>query len=238
MKIPDVCPRCRQHAPVVYRGVNAFCTACGAPRMPLSSNSVNLAGRSSKVGGVVTRTIGWIVLVAGLLLGFGTLGTCGAIVGFASAAPYLLGVPVITLALVVGWLLMRSGKELSAEGTRAQKTARTQAVFALANVRGGLLTALDVSQAMGTSVADADALLTSLAKEQPENVTLDIDDQGAVFYRFMAAQLRAVASAPQAGGYGGPRVDAGAEVDPANVEAEALAQQELDEEAARGRRRR
>lgn len=203
--------------------------------MPLSSNSVNHAGRTSAVGGVVTRTIGWIVLVAGLLVGFGTLGTCGALVGFASAAPYLLGVPVIALALLVGWLLLRSGKELSDEGTRVQKTARTQAVFALANVRGGLLTALDVSQSMGMSVAEADALLTSLAKEQPEHVSLDIDDQGAVFYRFLAAQLRAVASAPQAGAYGGPRVDAGSR---AEAEAEALAQQELDDEATRGRRQR
>ena len=52
-----MCPRCRQNAPIVYRGVNAFCTACGAPRSVLANTSVNLAGQPSKVGGQVTRVL-------------------------------------------------------------------------------------------------------------------------------------------------------------------------------------
>src|SRR3954468_24360457 len=90
----DVCPRCRQNAPIVYRGVNAFCTACGAPRSPLTSGSVNLAGQPSKVGGQITRVFGWIVLVVGTLLAAGSLAMCGAIVGMSAAAPYILSVPI------------------------------------------------------------------------------------------------------------------------------------------------
>jgi hypothetical protein len=48
--------------------VNAFCTACGAPRMPLAASSVNLAGQTSKVGGTVARVFGWMALAGGWLV--------------------------------------------------------------------------------------------------------------------------------------------------------------------------
>ena len=50
-----MCPHCRQNAPIVYRGVLAYCTACGAPRPPFSAKSIDLAGQPSKIGGAVAR---------------------------------------------------------------------------------------------------------------------------------------------------------------------------------------
>src|SRR5262245_36670091 len=60
------CSRCGQDAPTVVRGLETFCVACGAPRLPLAAMPVNLAGRPSKVGGTIARVLGWAALVGGL----------------------------------------------------------------------------------------------------------------------------------------------------------------------------
>src|SRR5437667_81825 len=92
-----MCPHCRQNAPVVYRGLMAYCTACGQPRTP------------------------------------------------------------------------------------------AEAVYALAAHRGGVLAAADVARSLSMGEAEADALLTAMAKEQPDWVTLDVDDDGRITYRFANA---------------------------------------------------
>lgn len=155
--------------------------------MPLAGNSINLAGRPSKVGGTVTRVFGWVVLVVGLLTAFGVLGACGAIVGFASAAPYLLGVPLALVSVVVGYLLLKGGSQLHASGAQAEKNTRMQALLAVANTRGGAIVAADAARALSMSEADADAYLTRLAKEHPEQVAVDLDEQGTILYRFLSA---------------------------------------------------
>ena len=61
-----VCPYCQNDAPVVYRGMVAYCTACGAVRPAvLPTKSINLAGQPSKVGGIVAKVFGWLVLFFG-----------------------------------------------------------------------------------------------------------------------------------------------------------------------------
>jgi hypothetical protein len=191
-----VCPHCRQNAPLVYRGVNAFCTACGAPRMPLASKSVNLAGQPSKVGGTLARVFGWIVLIAGTLLGAGVFATCHSILGPDEIAGYVIGVPISAFSLVIGWLLLRSGKQLAKSGEDTEKSTRNQAIFALANTRGGVLTPADVARAIGITPPEADAILTSLAKEHPDHVSIDVDDNGTIFYKFSAALWGAMNAHP------------------------------------------
>jgi hypothetical protein len=44
---------------------------------------------------------------------------------------------------------------------------------------------------LGLSVADADALLTDLAKRQPDRITLDVDDAGVVWYRALEGPVGA-----------------------------------------------
>lgn len=182
-----MCPHCRQNAPLIYRGANAFCTACGAPRGVWTNTSVNLAGQPAKVGGQVTRVFGWIVLVLGTLAAAGTLAACGAIVGFASAAPYVFAVPLALVAWVVSYFLFRGGKSLEKSGEERQKATRMQAVSALANTRGGIVTPVDLARAIGVTEKEADQILTTMAKESPEHVSIEVDDNGGIFYRFAAA---------------------------------------------------
>ena len=61
------CPHCHQNAPIVYRGVFAFCSACDKPRAPFSGKALHFAGQPAKVGGSVSRVVGYLVLVFGLL---------------------------------------------------------------------------------------------------------------------------------------------------------------------------
>lgn len=178
-----VCPRCRQNAPIVYRGVTAYCTACGGSRMPLAASSVNLAGQTSKVGGTVARVFGWLVMSGGLLLALLIAfilqlafpeGYAGYILGS------LLGIP----SIAAGVALLRGGRSLEKSGEEKEKTTKGQALFALANMRGGVLTAADAANMLGVPAKEADDRLTALAKEHSDYVTVDIADDGTVLYRF------------------------------------------------------
>jgi hypothetical protein len=157
---------------------------------------VNLAGQPSKVGGQITRVFGWIVLIAGTLLAAGTLAMCGAIVGMAAAAPYVLSVPIALAAWILSYFLLKGGKQLEQSGTDTQKATRTQAVFALANTRGGMVTPNDLAHAINVTPKEADEILTAMAKEDSDNVSIEVDDNGVIYYRFSAAHWTAVASNP------------------------------------------
>jgi hypothetical protein len=190
---PATCPNCRASAPIVYRGVLAYCTSCGAPRLPLAAKSTNLTGKPSIIGGALTRVLGWIVLSGGVALGLALLGLLQAIfpAGFAGFA---VGLPIIALAVLFGTLLLRGGRSLESSGVTEQRETRTAAIFALADKRGGVVTAADVAGALGLSTPSADELLTALAKSNPDHVVLEIDEQGGIFYRVSARGLSRVQS--------------------------------------------
>jgi hypothetical protein len=177
-----MCPHCRQNAPLVYRGVIPYCTACGVLRMPLSSAGINTAGKPSKVGGAVARAFGWVVLLGGsaLSLLFGLL--CYAI--FTGKVGLAVGLPLELLSVVASLLLFRGGNRLAKSGAMAERSTRVQAIYGLAGHRGGVLTAPEVARAIGVDDDEADALLTQLAKTKPDQVTVDLDDAGVISYRF------------------------------------------------------
>lgn len=179
---PATCPSCRRNAPIVYRGVLAYCTACGAPRVPLTTRATNLAGKGSILGGTLARVFGWIVIGSGAVVGLALLGILQAIFpgGFAG---WLVGVPILLFSLIIGIALLRGGRSLETTGVAEQRETRVQAIFSLAENRGGIVTAADVAGSLGVSIAQADSLLTDLAKSHPDHVVLEIDDQGGVFYR-------------------------------------------------------
>lgn len=179
-----ICPACGQEAPIVYRGVVPHCTACGALRAPLSSASVNLAGKPSRVGSTFATVFGWLVLIVG---GSVTLGVVllALALGWTPVA-LALGVPMALFSLIVGILLVRKGRSLAASANASERGALTQALLGLAAHRGAV-TARDAALALGVGVAEADAMLTDLAKQQPERVGVDVDDQGNVWYRVAAA---------------------------------------------------
>jgi hypothetical protein len=179
-----ICPACGQEAPIVYRGVVPHCTACGALRAPLSSASVNLAGKPSRFGSTFATVFGWIVLLGG---GSATLGVVLLALALGWTPVALgLGVPMALFSLIVGVLLVRKGGSLAASADASERGALTQALLSLAAHRGAI-TARDAAKALGVGVAKADAMLTDLAKKEPERVGVDIDDQGNVWYRVAAA---------------------------------------------------
>jgi hypothetical protein len=63
---------------------------------------------------------------------------------------------------------------------------KNQAIFALANTRNGVLRAWDVAQSLQVTPKEADDILTKLAKELPDHVTVDVDNDGNILYRFIA----------------------------------------------------
>ncbi len=174
------CPQCGRDAPVVYRGVVAHCTACGAVRAPLSGPSVNLAGKPSRLGGVVASVLGWVVLVVGVSTALG-IALLFAAFG-ATGAGVALALPVAIVSLVFGVLLVRRGGSLSRSGVEAERVTRNQALLALVAHRGAV-TAIEAGKALGVTAAEADAMLTDLAKRDSDRVALDVDDQGVVRYR-------------------------------------------------------
>jgi hypothetical protein len=184
-----LCPSCRQNAPLVYRGLSAFCTACGAPRVPLANASVNLAGQPSKVGGTVARVFGWMVLAGGWIVASLLALLIGVVLEAGATALWVAG-PIALLSSLIAYFILRGGKALQKSGDDEELAMKTHAIFALANTRGGILSAVDVAQALSVSVEAGDALLTKLAKEQHELVSVDIDDQGNVLYRFRTAAPR------------------------------------------------
>lgn len=175
------------------------CTACGALRAPLTGPSVNLAGKPSKVGGTFARVAGWLVLLFGgslaLLIALLFLALHLAAVGLAIALPIAL------VVLVVGVALVRGGRSLATSGADRQRATREQALLAMAAHRGAV-TAAEAARTLGVSPAEADAMLTALAKREPDRVAVDVDDQGVIWYRVSAApgepipRMRVDAAAP------------------------------------------
>jgi hypothetical protein len=187
------CPNCRSTAPIVYRGMMAYCTSCGAQRLPLVAKSTNHAGKPRIIGGALTRVLGWIVLAGGVSIGLGLLGLLQAIfpAGFAG---YAVGLPIILIASILGAALLRGGRSLESTGVAEQRETRTSAVFSLAENRGGMVTAAQVANALGMGTSQADELLTSLAKSLPDHVVLEVDEHGGIFYRISSRGLSRVQS--------------------------------------------
>lgn len=174
-----ICPNCRQDAPTVVRGVRAYCTACGAPRSLIEDTPVNVAGQPSKIGGGVASVAGLSVLVLGLL--FATaLG--GLIYIFAPMAGLIVGGFIAAVSLFVAAMLLWGGRELRRSGSEKEQGAREQAIFAMARQRGGSITAAELARALSLPEAEADAMLTNLAKRPDGRVTLEFDDNGALRY--------------------------------------------------------
>ena len=218
-----VCPHCGKDAPLVYRGVMAACSACGRPRLPLTAAAVNLAGQPSKVTGSVANVFGWIVLGVGLVVAL-LLGALFQAIFPAGFFGWVLGFVIAAVAAALGLMLVYGGKSLHKSGAEKERETVERALLALAQNRGGVLSALDVAQALAMSPARADSLLTGLAKSDPDRVRLEVDDAGAITYVFPQAlppapHVRVGAAAPGAS--------------PATVEVEAV---ESPDTAARMRR--
>jgi hypothetical protein len=183
-----MCPYCRTDAPLVYRGVQAFCSACGRPRSVLSGASLTHAGKPARIGGAVVQAFGWAALVLGLfvalLLG-GVVAAAGALTGlFAATAGWVVGGLTALLTIITFWALRRGGKKLEEHGDETLEQRREQAIFALAANHGGVLQAEQVARVIDVPVEQADELLTRFAKERQNEVGLEVGEHGELFYTF------------------------------------------------------
>ncbi|HKO51219.1 MAG TPA: hypothetical protein VJV79_26100 [Polyangiaceae bacterium] len=183
------CPHCHQNAPILYKGVFAFCSACDKPRAPFSGKALAFAGQPAKVGGRVGRVVGALVLIFGLLL-------AAALMLFfqflwpAENIGYALGSPIALISIVTGTLFMIASGRLGRAGVEAERQARVEAVYALAVNRNGMLTAADAARSLQLDPDSVAALLNELAKTQPEYVSLELDENGQSFYLFSHGSTR------------------------------------------------
>jgi hypothetical protein len=184
-----LCPHCHQNAPIVYKGVFAYCSACDKPRAPFSGKALAFAGQPSKIGGRVGRVLGWAVLLFGLLLA-AVLMICFQLLWPASNIGYAFGLPVALISVVLGTLFMVASRRLGRAGADAERQARVEAIYALAVNRGGTLSAVDAARSLQLDAAQVEALLGELAKTEPEYVSLEFDDAGQTFYLFSRAGTR------------------------------------------------
>jgi hypothetical protein len=233
-----MCPHCQQNAPIAYRGLAAYCTACGRPRAILSASSVTMAGKTSQLGGVVVRTLGWAVLVGGAFIAL----IMGLMLSLISQPVGLVGgllLAIFTLAVALPMLF--GGKRLETSGDDEKKSRQVQAIFALAANRGGILRAGDVATSLQLNVDSADALLTDLAKKRGDDIDVDVTDQGEVVYKFprlffVGGSAWAGQSAPGRVRVAEPVMEQGmprAAVEPQVIDAEF---EEIDDAAKRARR--
>jgi hypothetical protein len=184
-----LCPHCHQNAPIVYKGVFAYCSACDKPRAPFSGKALAFAGQPSKIVGRVGRALGLSVLTFGLLLA-AVLVSCFQLLWPASNIGYAFGLPVALVSLVLGSLLIVASRRLGRAGANAERQARIESIYALAVNRGGSLTAVDAARSLQLDAVQVDALLGELAKTEPQYVSLEFDDAGQTFYLFTRADTR------------------------------------------------
>jgi hypothetical protein len=176
-----MCPQCGREAPLVYRGPLAFCSACNAPRAPLSSTGVNLTGKPARLGGTLATVLGWTVLAIMLAMAL----VIGVVLhALSPAIGFVVGGVIAALGVAAAMVLLMGGKLLHRTGDRAAFTAKRDAVFALAQNQRGILRPDLAARSLGVSTSEADAFLTSLSRQPESGVILEVDNDGKLYYRF------------------------------------------------------
>lgn len=191
------CPHCGQLAPTVQRGLETRCSVCGGVRLPFDAPAVNLAGQPAQVGGTVARIVGWLVLAGGLLSAL-LVGSLFQAIFPAGVFGWILGSVIGLGALGFSLALILGGKKLRQVGTKREHDVQVATLRALAGKNRGVVAPDEAARALGSSVQEADALLTELAK-QGTDVRLEVDDDGRLTYVFDRASSGRRFAAPARG---------------------------------------
>ncbi len=155
---------------------------CGGSRIPFSTTSLNLAGQPARIGSLAAKTAGCVVAVIGsaAALGLGFLFQT-LLAGYAGLA---IGLPIAIITMAVATSLFVGGGWLRRAGERRARAAKMDTIRALVAHQKGDITAADAARALRLSTDEADALLTEMAKDESQNVSLDLDDDGIIHYLF------------------------------------------------------
>jgi hypothetical protein len=148
---------------------------------------VNLSGTPSKVGGTLTGALGFLILFGGTLISL----VFGLVFGSLVSGPagLAVGLTLGAFTLVAAIAMLFGARSLWRTGEASSRSTQEQAIFALASHRGGVLRAADLAQALDMPLEQADAQLTELAKRQVDSVSLELDDNGEIYYRFGGGEL-------------------------------------------------
>lgn len=177
-----MCPHCGLAAAPVYFGTRPRCARCGKELSASARSAIVAPAKKARVGGKVTRGLGWTILGVGLFFAL-SLGLFFKWLWPAGILGYLVGGGITLVTVLLSFALLRGGGNLVRAGTKAERQVKEKAVFALAGRQHGLLTVADVSTALRIPTAEADELLTSIAVEQPDVMSCDFDEEGRVFFR-------------------------------------------------------
>lgn len=184
------CPKCGQNAPIVLRGVEAFCTVCNARRAPFGGDILNLAGTPERIGGHAARWLGWGAMSIGLFAALTAGLVVQAIASMITPGSWLglaVALPIALLSIVLGLTGILGGNKLGRAGEARLLDKQRDIVRALARHQKGIVKVGDAARALGVEATRADAVLGALAREPAENISLDIDDDGNVMYLFGSA---------------------------------------------------
>jgi hypothetical protein len=185
------CPKCGQNAPIVLRGVEAFCTVCNARRTPFGGDILNLAGTPERIGGHAARWFGWGAMGIGLFVAFTVGLVVQAIASMITPGSWLglaVGLPIALLSVVLGLTGIIGGNKLGRAGEARLLDKQRDIIRALAGHQRGVVKVSDAARALGVDEPRADSVLGALAREPAENISLDIDDDGNVIYLFGSTQ--------------------------------------------------
>jgi hypothetical protein len=185
------CPKCGQNAPIVLRGVEAFCTVCNARRTPFGGDILNLAGTPERIGGHAARWFGWGAMSVGLFVAFTVGLVVQAIASMITPGSWLglaVGLPIALLSVVLGLTGIIGGNKLGRAGEARLLDKQRDIIRALAGHQRGVVKVSDAARALGVDEPRADSVLGALAREPAENISLDIDDDGNVIYLFGSTQ--------------------------------------------------
>src|ERR1041384_4735826 len=144
--ISSDCPKCGRRAPIVLRGLDSRCAACGAPRFLLAAPNVAFAGQPSRVGGIAASLAGLEVLVLGLSLSGGVWLLLQAL--FSSAVGLAFALPLVAASLLFGLLLLFGGNRLRPRGEERKEEVLLQAVKDIVEHRHGPISAHDVARSL------------------------------------------------------------------------------------------
>src|SRR5262249_47194852 len=110
----------------------------------------------------------------------------------AGYAGFVVGGLVALATTIVGLGLVFGGRALRRRGDDVALETLEKAMFALAEHRGGALTADEAASALDVSQQTADSVLTGLAKRPTAHVALEVTDDGTLVYLFPGAARRRV----------------------------------------------
>lgn len=202
-QLASPCPTCGARAPIVLRGLDSCCSACGAARFLLAGPNVSFAGKPSRFGGIAASFVGVFVSGLGLSISAG-LWFLGHAIAPGSTWSWALSVPVFGLSMLLGLALLVGGAKLRRHGAAREHEVQLQAVRSLVEHRRGPVSAHEISERLELPETEVDALLMELSRLSPSAVTIDVDASGRVVYDFEGEERRfrvlEETAEPEAGG--------------------------------------